>query len=211
MSDFFEVPPERPERPPRPPRPPWFGVPSGTLPGVIPLELVLARNNVAAVYISRLAAYPSGFEVDVITLSHPDNDELDPGMLPLRARRRGSDGRLRFGVEFANGARATNIGGAPGAEPGKEPTGPVLHGGGGGGGGGRWRQAYWVWPLPPPGPLAFVCEWLVAGIPVTRQEIDAQVVLDAARRALVVFEDGPQREGGPEWSAVQAQASRRDR
>jgi len=65
----------------------------------------------------------------------------------------------------------------------------VLRAGGGAGGAGNWRQSYWLWPLPPAGPLAFVCEWPAAGIPVTRHEIDARVVLDAARRAIVLFED----------------------
>jgi hypothetical protein len=50
MSDFFQPPPP----PPPPPeerirhRPPeWAGPPQGTLPGVVPLELVLARSEVA--------------------------------------------------------------------------------------------------------------------------------------------------------------------
>jgi hypothetical protein len=84
---------------------------------------------------------------------------------------------------FGSGSRslmgkATNIGGR-GHGLG-EPTDPVLDGMGGGGGGGRWRQDSWVWPLPPSGPVGFVCEWPAAGIPLGRHEIDAQVLLDAA-------------------------------
>jgi hypothetical protein len=55
--------------------------------------------------------------------------------------------------------------------------------------GGGWHASQWVWPLPPPGPVAFVCEWPVAGIPESRAEIDAQVILDAASRAQVIFSD----------------------
>jgi hypothetical protein len=66
-------------------------------------------------------------------------------------------------------------------------TGPVLHSGGGGGGGGGWHQDEWVWPLPPPGPVSFVCEWPAAGISLTRSEIDAQTILDAAARARTLF------------------------
>jgi hypothetical protein len=51
------------------------------------------------------------------------------------------------------------------------------------------------WPLPPPGPLAFVCEWPAAGIAVTRSEIDAQLVLDAADRAQLIFPDDGNRGG----------------
>jgi len=42
---------------------------------------------------------------------------------------------------------------------------------------------FWLWPLPPPGPLAFVCEWPKKGIGERRVDIDASVVLDAAARA----------------------------
>ena len=64
-----------------------------------------------------------------------------------------------------------------------------LDGGGGGGGGGNWETEYWVWPLPPPGPFAFVCEWPAKGIPLTRKEIDAQAMRDAAAQAETLWED----------------------
>jgi hypothetical protein len=37
----------------------------------------------------------------------------------------------------------------------------------------------WVWGLPPPGPLAFVCEWPAPNIPETRAEMEAGLVLGA--------------------------------
>jgi hypothetical protein len=49
----------------------------------------------------------------------------------------------------------------------------VLLPGGGSGGVGGWDEQYWVAPLPPPGPVAFVCEWPAAGIALTRGEVDA--------------------------------------
>lgn len=60
---------------------------------------------------------------------------------------------------------------------------------GGGGGGGNWSQTYWVWPLPPPGSLVLACEWPALDIPLTRCEIDAQPIREAATRAQVVFSD----------------------
>jgi hypothetical protein len=75
--------------------------------------------------------------------------------------------------------------------------------GGSGSGDGNCRQSIWVWPLPPAGKLAFVCEWPTAGIPLTRHEIDAQLVLDAVSRAEQLFTDeqlfdtaGPQSASG---------------
>lgn len=45
-----------------------------------------------------------------------------------------------------------------------------------------WR--WWAWPLPPPGPLEFVCEWPPFGIPETRAGLDGQLILDAAARSI---------------------------
>ena len=200
MSDFFQPPPPPPPEERVRHRPPeWAGPPHGTLPGVVPLELVLARSVVAAVYVTWLGAYPTGVEFDLMTVSAPREDEeaLDPMLFgPHRhhLRRRGAseeipDEMLRFGVEFADGRRATNTGGGGLSRSDAEPEGPVLHSGGGGGGGGRWHQVMFLWPLPPPGPLALVCEWPAAGIPLTRQDIDAGKIRDAAQRAQVIFED----------------------
>ena len=70
-----------------------------------------------------------------------------------------------------------------------------MQSGGGSGGDGRWRQEMRVWPLPPSGPVAFVCEWPAAGIALTRSEIDAQTILEAADRAQVIFADQPNASG----------------
>jgi hypothetical protein len=178
-----------------------MGPPSGTLPGVVSVELVLARSELAAVCVTHIAAYPTGFVFDLLTMSEADADEdLDPHVMGPRRHRgaaRGIDERLRLGVQFSNGAKATNVAADPGffgrAE---EPEGPVLRPKGGGGSPGAWRFGHWVWPLPPVGPLAFVCEWPAASIPLTRHEIDAQLVLDAAARAQEIFPPGtPARPG----------------
>jgi hypothetical protein len=49
------------------------------------------------------------------------------------------------------------------------------------------HYGYWVWPLPPEGPLAFVCEWPIADIPETRTEIDSALLRDAAADAVIVW------------------------
>jgi hypothetical protein len=65
--------------------------------------------------------------------------------------------------------------------------------------------------LPPSGPLAFVCEWSAASIPVTRHEIDAQLLLDAAERAQQIFEAGPRSEGGGNWTSFAVGGTRASR
>jgi hypothetical protein len=78
VGEFFEPPPPPGEPAPRHRTPPWLGPPRGTLPAILPLERVLARTDKVAVCISRLAAYPAGFEFDVVTMSAEDDPELDP-------------------------------------------------------------------------------------------------------------------------------------
>jgi hypothetical protein len=119
------------------------------------------------------------------------NDPLDPfGHLAMRTHRTGELPRelLRFGVQFADGRKATTVGaearwGWPGSEEEEEPTGPVLSQGGGGGGGDLWTTEYWLWPLPPPGRLTFAVEWPSKGIELVMHEIDADIVIDASKQA----------------------------
>jgi hypothetical protein len=69
---------------------------------------------------------------------------------------------------------------------------------GGGGGPRRNDMTYWVFPLPPPGPLAIVCEWPAYGIEESRIEIDAALIIDASARAVRLWPDDPdESSGGP--------------
>jgi hypothetical protein len=82
-------------------------------------------------------------------------------------------------------ARATSLDAFPhrAFDHDEPPQAPLLLQRGGGGGGGRWSHDVWVWPLPPSGPLAFVCEWPALGIALTRIDFDAERLREAAGRA----------------------------
>ena len=95
-----------------------------------------------------------------------------------------------------------NLGGIRPPAPDGEPEGPVLVQHGGGGGGRRWDQDYWVWPLPPPGSLAFVCEWPAVGIPESRAETDAGQVLEAAQRSVVLWPESDGQTGSGSVSTM---------
>lgn len=203
VSEFFEPPSQREEseRPALQRMPPWMRAPSGTLPAVVALDLVLARTEKVAVCVTRLGAYPQGFELDLVTMASDDRADLDPHLFgrpgmrgrALRGELDAGAGippeMLRFGVEFADGTKATNTSRLIDPFAKEPPPGPVLRSGGGSGSDGNWRQNMWVWPLPPAGRLALVCEWPAAGILLTRHEIDAQLILDAASRAQRLFAD----------------------
>lgn len=188
---FFHVPPPPDDEPEPCAAPPWFWSPQATLPGVVPIELVLAQSEKAAVYVTQIDAYPTGFELDVVRLLVvPDQAMLFDHQ--FRWQQQTTDGELppelfRFGVEFADGTKATNIDRFPDGDD--EPTGPVMSPRGSGSSGARAVDSYWIWPLPPSGPLALVCEWPAMDIGLTRHELDSQRIRDASKRALVVFSD----------------------
>lgn len=204
MGEFFEpLPPPEPRREQRFRAPAWQTPPMWSLPGTV-AGLILARTEHIAICIKALSAYQSGFAIDLLVLCD-EPVELDPFLMQPPHRRMRLDAadtesqQLRFGIEFADGRKATNGGhrlDLPELDANGKPTAPVMRPHGGSGGGGRFSHQLWVWPLPPPGPLSLVCEWQAAGIPLTRRELDAQVLLDAAARSQVVFDEDrlPERE-----------------
>lgn len=196
MSDFFEPPPRRqPEPEPEPPE--WAGPPLGSKPARVPVEQVVARTGEVAIYLASLAAFPTGFAFDLFVVADDPETELDPIGFDYReeAERTGEipAGQLRLGFLFADGAKATNTSGAGGwyGQPQPPPASPIMIGASGGRGGlGRWKLSPRVWPLPPPGRLEFVCEWPQAKVPLTRFELDAAPLLDAASRSAEVSSSG---------------------
>ncbi len=102
-----------------------------------------------------------------------------------------ADYYLRFGVGFADGRKATNLHQRHDFDQGPAPDPPTL----------RlvrwegydllaWEVDVWVWGLPPPGPLVFICRWPASALPTSGVEIDASLVLEAADRAVPVWPTG---------------------
>jgi hypothetical protein len=168
------------------------------LPGVAPVSLVLARNDNTVVGLTDVRGYPNGFafvlRVRWGLVADPDEqppwpfpdwgspDPLEDEPLP--------DALLRFGVQFADGRKTTNLDMYPFVPERLPPDQPVLVEGGRLGRGALWDLELVVQPLPPPGPLAFVCAWPARGIPEVQAEIDAGLVLDAAAAARPYFVSG---------------------
>lgn len=198
---FFE-PPSPGEEEKRPPQPPWIGPPEAELGEAVPLRAVLAEGDKVVIALTDCAAYSNGFEFGFTIRGR---ETLDPArigfgrMIPTGGPL--PDDLLRLGVQFSDGRKATTIG-PPAEAPFKEwseavregrepmlPEGPILIQRGGGGGGTRWDHRYWVWPLPPEGPLAFACEWPVRGIALTLHKVDASAIREAAGRSRRLWDD----------------------
>jgi hypothetical protein len=181
---------------PEPPRPhrhhPW-DPPEAELPAVVPIGvLVLARTDQVAVAVTGLSAYSTGVEIFLTarirpSASHPER-HLPGGPRDLAASRHS----FRFGLQFADGSKAAGAPGGGRRDHDAEPAGPVLYPFAGGGGPHSFVSRWWTWPLPPAGPLEFVCEWPAFDIGESRAHIDAQLILDAARRSIQLW---PESEG----------------
>jgi hypothetical protein len=136
--------------------------------------LLLARTEEVAVAVTAIWAFKAGFEFWVRAQFRHEGpalaDETD-------------DQSLHIGVQFADGRKVANMARVP--EPAESmPAGLILRPVGFGGGLRHRSRSYWVSPLPPAGPVRFVCEWAAVGIGEGRAEADAQLILDAARRSV---------------------------
>jgi hypothetical protein len=188
MSFFDDVPPAEPEPLPWPHHP--WDPPEADFPGAVSFRtLVLARTERAAVAITGLSAYPAGFEIFVTGRFRPGAD-AGPGDRGPGDRGPGGPLRsFRFGLQLADGTRVIGQRRGRGPDGDTEPDGPILRMFLGGGSPRSSLSRWWAWPLPPAGPLEFVCEWPALGIPESRAGLDAQLILDAAGQSIRLWPD----------------------
>ena len=177
------------------------------------MDLVIARCERAVVFLGAFSAYPEGFEFGIRVLAAPGDLAVDPFLNGVTGR---ADmlpgaryaGRLTLDVEFADGRRATSM--RHDSISGGEHANPVLSARTGSGTSWSWQQTFWLRPLPPPGPLSFLCEWPAVGMPLTRAQIAAQGIINAAARAQTVFaaDDASGREAF--WTSAAVQIASQD-
>jgi hypothetical protein len=200
VVSFFDEPSLQTPEPdePGPQRTPWRGTSDDTTGVVVPIGRILARTEDVAIIVSGFVAFPSGFDLTVITIArlawvrrgmapHPMGFGLSERMFP-------SPEFLRFGLRFADGSKATNVGFGQGGH--RSGSGVRdLRTRGSGGGGRKYTTRYWCEPLPPPGSLGLVCEWPKYGIAETEEVISADLILAAAEQAKPIW---PEDVGIPE-------------
>jgi hypothetical protein len=169
----------------------------------VPWNLVFNDGPDSYTVITEVEAFPTGVQFSIRTRSRPGTQDWNP-----RDRMRSlhdPDGP-RFGVGFADGRKAFSTAWLP-QLPNQNPTGPVLRTLGGGGGGREWRQGYWLWPLPPRGPLTFVSAWPARGSAENVVTADASDLVVAAANARQLWEIDDQTVGsgsgmGVQWSGT---------
>jgi hypothetical protein len=185
---FFEMPVWQPPSGYRIPA--WLRPPEAIVPGIVPVELLLARTDTDAVLVTGLRAYPTGLDFVLTVRSRPGQ----PGQHrhdPDRPHRYLRYRDLRLELRFADGRAVSNDPRRwPRTFETEQPDPPFLYFHGGSGSERGWRSRHWLWGLPPPGPLAFVCTWPAGQLPTSGVEIDTRLVLEAADRALSIWPTG---------------------
>jgi hypothetical protein len=166
--------------------PPWFEAPATVMPVTVALDVLLARTPDWAVWVGGAAVTPSGITFTVTVLGRIGTLQPD-AMAPLLD----GEGAPRFGVGFADGRKAVAGDRRQHKRP---PTGDAeceiaLWPRNGNAGARRWAQAYWLWPLPPSGPLTFALSWPEVGIEATTVEVDTGPLHEAAARAVELWPD----------------------
>jgi hypothetical protein len=189
MGFFDDMPAPGPEPPPR--HHPWEP-PEAEFPGIVPIDtLLLGRTEEAAAAVTGLSAFSNGFEIFVTAHVRPGAQagNRTPDAPPGPPMGRSS---FRFGLQLSDGRKVIGRRGGPRAFHDSEPDGPILWQFMGGGGPHTHFSRWWAWPLPPKGPLEFVFEAPAFGIPETRTDLDAGLILDAADRSFRLW---PEDEG----------------
>ena len=194
-------------RPPQPPpRPPDFDArmrrfhrrvapPEDELGVAVPVQHVLAATEASVVGLTYCVAYSTGFQLGV-GIRHR-REPARPAGVPHEP----PEMMLVVGVRFADGRESYREGRGPtpemrsyleavaaGQEP-PEPPGPTIGPMSGGGGGRRWDQQYWVYPLPPDGPVTITCRWPAGGIPEGQVEIDGAAIRRAGEQSERLWTD----------------------
>jgi hypothetical protein len=180
MGLFRKSPPPRATLQRQVPRP--WDPPETEFPAIVPIStLQFGRSEQTAIAITGISAYSNGFEIFVTRLIRPDAPGFDEGPVPGAPRGTLAERQsFQISLQLSDGRIVTS-----GRSPvDAEPTEAILRSRGGGGTSHCLLMRWWAWPLPPSGPLEFICK---LGTAETRVSIDAQLILDAAQRSIRVW------------------------
>lgn len=163
----------------------------------VPMQHKLATGAEAVIVVTDCVAFTTGFTLRVgIRKKHEPEPMRFPTAQPS------DEMSLEVGVRFSDGRETARAGTGPndavsswyrawseGKDP-PAPPGPIIGMGGGGGGGKRWDMHYWVWPLPPDGPMTITCRWPVGGISGGTVEVDGSAIRRAGLTSEKLWTDG---------------------
>ena len=155
--------------------------PENELPTALPVNRLLGRTPDTAVALVGVQAYTTGVAFQLAARSRNAGDPAGNELGELFWGHRGGGPRFLFGVQFADGRRASNL-----LRHGGDGD-LVFHPGGGSGGSSSVDQEWWLSPLPPEGPLLVVVRCPELGLDETVTELDGAAIRQAGEAATVLW------------------------
>jgi hypothetical protein len=169
--------------------------PENEVPGSVAIDAVLVGNDEVVVFISGVRAFSNGVELSLeVRARHTSTDERGD-MFGLHGHA-GPGDPLLLGIELSDGRRCTNLD-RPDLDDSDPAERPMLTPGGGSSTARSADLTLFLSPLPPPGDLRVVCAWPKRGLAETITVLSADDILEASRRARVLWPWEPE----PVWSA----------
>ncbi|MDA8313538.1 MAG: hypothetical protein M0Z46_23555 [Actinomycetota bacterium] len=151
------------------------GPPSGMIGGFVPWRTTLVRTHNAWAAVQDFEAFPSGILFELVARV----EDWDPDPSARTHTLLGHPTSLRLGVRFSDGRAGATDRFAERARPMR--LGEVIFfPKGGSGHPHEYRHAFWLWPLPPPGPMTWICVWPAVGVGEETVEVDASELVESA-------------------------------
>lgn len=196
MVVFRKGPP--PVREGLPPRPKWAAPPDDEVGVAVAARMVVASQPRLFIAVTDCVAYSNGFTLGLAVRS---KDEIPMHMMGFGPYREpGDDAGIQVVIRFGDGRDSHGGGPGPnravmdyykewseGKDP-PEPVGPIIGQQGGGGGGQHWNFQYFVWPLPPDGPVTVSCKWPARGLQTAPKELNGTAIRAAGLTSQSVWE-----------------------
>jgi hypothetical protein len=176
--------------------------PDNEFPAGIGGTVLLGRSDDAAVGLTHIEAFSTGFRFTLAVRVRQMRPELAAGGLHMLISpihpgiAIAIEDRLLLGIEYPGGHRASTLGDMRRYGPGAVPDGEqlMLVEQGGGGGHQSIDQTYWVTPLPPAGLVDIILAWTGFGIPECRTALDGTAIRAAASRSRILWPPQPSTE-----------------
>jgi hypothetical protein len=174
--------------------------PENEFPASVGLSVLLSHSNDAAVGLTQLEAFSTGFRFTLtVRVRQPRPQLVRGGLLTLIGSHMHPgievplQDRLLLGIEYPDGRRASTLTDmrmqGPGTQPDSEQL--VLVQQAGAGDDLSVDQSYWVAPLPPAGPVNVVIAWPGFGIRESRTVLDAAAIHAAAAHSQTLWPPQP--------------------
>ncbi|HEV2217103.1 MAG TPA: hypothetical protein VGV88_05960 [Candidatus Dormibacteraeota bacterium] len=160
-------------------------------------RIVIAVEPRLFIAVTDCAAYSNGFTLSIAMRSKDDIPPEAMGFVPGQGH--DEDMGIQIAIHFSDG-RDSRGGTRPspafmdyyrewseGRDP-TEPAGPVIGPMGGGGGGNHWDFKFFIWPLPPDGPVTITCHWQARGLESADKELDGTAIRAAGLTSRSVWD-----------------------